>query len=85
MVWYSHLFQNFTQFIVALHGMTQNSFHYLEEAVVHVIRLASFLWLWFSVYLPCDGEGKRLMDASCWERLTEGKNGSCSDGWGHAL
>ena len=27
---------------------------------------------------------KRLMEASWWERLTEGKIGSCSDGWGHA-
>ena len=27
---------------------------------------------------------KRLMEASWWERLTEGETGSCSDGWGHA-
>ena len=27
---------------------------------------------------------KRLMEASWWERLTEGKIGSCSNGWGHA-
>ena len=24
------------------------------------------------------------MEASGWERLTEGETGSCSDGWGHA-
>ena len=27
--------------------------------------------------------GKRLMEASCWERLTEGEIGSCSDVRGH--
>ena len=41
---------------VALHGMT-HSFIELDKAVVHVIRLVSFLWLWFSVCLPSDGEG----------------------------
>ena len=30
------------------------SFIELDKAVVHVIRLASFLWLWFSVSLPTD-------------------------------
>ena len=28
-----------------------------SKAVVHVIRLVSFLWLWFSVCLPSDREG----------------------------
>ena len=41
---------------VALHGMAR-SFTELDKPVVHVIRLVSFLWLWFSVYLPSDGEG----------------------------
>ena len=41
---------------VALHGMT-HSFTELDKAVVHVIRLVSFPWLWFSVCLPSDGEG----------------------------
>ena len=135
---------------VALHGMAY-SFIELDKAVVHVIRLVSFLWLWFSVCLPSDGEGqeayrrdfpggpvvgplsfsagdsgsipdqgskiphtspsgpkqqnlkkknrssiviksikdfkkkkKRLMEASWWEKLTEGETGSCSDGRGHA-
>ena len=40
---------------VALHGMAQSSIE-LDKAVVHVIRLVSFLWLWFSVCLPCDRE-----------------------------
>ena len=40
---------------VALHGMA-HSFTELAKAVVHVIRLVSFLWLWFSVCLPSDGE-----------------------------
>jgi len=39
---------------VALHGKT-HSFIQLEKAVSHVISLASFLWLWFSFCLPCDG------------------------------
>ena len=44
---------------VALHGMAHH-FTELDKAVVHVIRLVSFLWLWFSVCLPSDGEDKRL-------------------------
>ena len=38
---------------VALHGMA-HSFIELDKAVVHVIRLFSFLWLWFSFFLPSD-------------------------------
>ena len=41
---------------VALHSMA-HSFIELDKAVVHVSRLVSFLWLWFSVCLPSDGEG----------------------------
>ena len=41
---------------VALHGMAR-SFTELDKAVVHGIRLVSFLCLWFSVCLPSDGEG----------------------------
>ena len=41
---------------VALHGMA-HSFTELDKTVVHVIWLVSFLWLWFSVCLPSDGEG----------------------------
>ena len=40
---------------VALHGMT-HSFIELDKAIVHVIRLISFLWLQFSFCLPSDGE-----------------------------
>ena len=39
---------------VALHGMA-HSFIELEKAVIHVISLVSFLWLWFSICLPSDG------------------------------
>ena len=43
----------------ALHGMALHSMAYsfteLDKTVVHVIRLISFLWLWFSVSLPSDG------------------------------
>ena len=39
-----------------LHGMA-HSFIELDKTVVHVIRLVSFLWWWFPVCLPSDGEG----------------------------
>ena len=39
---------------VALHS-TAHSFIELDKAVVHVISLVSFLWLWFSFCLPSDG------------------------------
>ena len=42
---------------MALHNMV-HSFIELDKAVVHVIRLVSFLWLWFSVCLPSDGKGQ---------------------------
>ena len=32
---------------------------------------------------PLMEKDKRLMEASGWERLTEGEIGSCSDGQGH--
>jgi len=41
---------------VALHGVAHSCIE-LDKAVVHVIRLVSFLGLWFSVCLPSDGEG----------------------------
>ena len=41
---------------VALHCMV-HSFIKLDKAVVHVIILVSFLWLWFPVCLPSDGQG----------------------------
>ena len=42
------------------------SFIELDKAVVHVIRLVSFLWLWFSVCLPSDGGLWRLPDGRDW-------------------
>ena len=41
---------------VYLHD-TAHSFIELDKAVVHVISLVSFLWLWFPFCLPSDGEG----------------------------
>ena len=35
-----------------------HSFIELDKPVVHVIRLVSFLQLWFSVCLPSGGEGQ---------------------------
>ena len=52
------------------------SYHQLQTTRLQSIKgpqQVNFLWLWFSVCLPSDGEGKRLMEASWWERLTEGK------------
>ena len=48
---------------VALQGMA-HSFIELDKAVVLVVRLVSFLWLWFSVCLPSDGEGFSLYNFS---------------------
>ena len=82
----THLFR------VALHGMA-HSFIELDKAVVHVISLVSFLWLWFCdsdcdcdfhSVCPLMEKNKRLMEVSWWERLTEREIGSCSDGQGHA-
>ena len=53
---------------VALHGMAYG-FIELDKAVVHVISLISFLWLWFSFFLPLRDKDKRLMEVSSWERL----------------
>ena len=41
---------------VAIHGLA-HSFIELDKAVIYVIRLVSFLWLWFSFYLPSEGQG----------------------------
>ena len=41
---------------MALHGMA-HSFIELDKAVVQVIMLVRFMWLWFSVCLHSDGEG----------------------------
>ena len=64
---------------VALHGMA-HSFTELDKAVVHVIRLVSFLWLWCSVCCPLMEKDKSfLMRKTDW-----GETGSCSEGQGHA-
>ena len=38
----------------------------------------------FQSVCPLMEKDKRFMEASWWERLTEGETESCSDGWGHA-
>ena len=43
--------------------MVWPSFIELDKAVVLVIRLVSFQWLWFSVSLPSDGEGKEAYES----------------------
>ena len=67
---------------VALQGMAHN-FIDLDKSVVHVIRLVSFLCHGFQSVCTLMEKDKRLMKASWWERLSEGKTESCSDGWGH--
>ena len=54
---------------VALHSMA-HSFTELDNAEVHVIRLVSFLLLWFRVCLPSDGEGLRGL----WKKLPYGRD-----------
>ena len=64
--WFAIAFSSGTHFVelstmtcpswVDLQG-TAHCFLELGKAVVHVTRLVSFLWLWFSVCLPSDGEG----------------------------
>ena len=67
---------------VALLGMA-HSFIELDKAVAHVVRLLCFLWLWFSVCLPSDGDGWKAYRSFLMGRLTEGETGSYSDGQGH--
>ena len=59
---------------VALHGMA-HSFIELDKAV--------FCDCGFQSVCPLMEKDKRLMEASFWERLTEGETGSFSDGKGH--
>ena len=48
---------------VAVHGMAP-SFIELDKAVVHDVRLVSFLCLWFPVCCPLMKKDKRLVEAS---------------------
>ena len=64
---------------------------YMARLIVSLSKTR--LWSMWPVWLVfCDCgfhsvcplmKDKRLMEASWWQRLTEGKTGSCSDGWGH--
>ena len=56
---------------VAQQGMA-HSFIELDKAVVHVISLVSFVWLWFSSVCPLMDKNKRLMEASWRDRLGRG-------------
>ena len=63
---------------------TAQSFIELDKAVIHVISLLVFCDCGFHSVGPLMDKGKRLMQASLWEKLTEWETGSCSDGWGYA-
>ena len=71
---------------VALQGMT-HSFIELDKAAIHVTRLVSFLWLWFSAcpqsVCPQMEKDKRLWKLPDGRDWLRGKR-SCSDGRGHA-
>ena len=69
-------------FCVAPHGMAHR-FPELDKAVVHVNSLISFCDCSFHFVCPVLDTDKRFMEASWWESLTEGKTGSCSEGWSH--
>ena len=58
---------------VALHGMTPSLIE-LDKAVVHVIKLVSFLDCGFHFVCPLMKD-KRLMEVSWQEKLTEGELG----------
>ena len=66
--WFAILFSSGPHFVRTLHHdlsvlgglyIMTHSFIELDKDVVHVIKLVSFLWLWFSVCLPSDREGIR--------------------------
>ena len=57
---------------LALHSMP-HSLTELDKAVIHVLRLISFMWLWFSSVSPHMDEYNRLVEASWWEELAVGK------------
>ena len=75
--WFAIPFSSRPCFVRTLHhdstvlrGATQHghSFTELDKAVVYVISLISFQWLWFSFCLPSDGWGKE----TCGSFLTGG-------------
>ena len=57
--WFAIPFFRGPQFFRTLHHDMHMAYSFIEldKAVFHVIRLVSFLWLWFSVCLPSDAEG----------------------------
>ena len=78
--WFAIPFSRGPRFLRPLHhdpavlgGPTEHDseFHWLRQAVVHVIILVSVLWLWFQSVYPLMEKDKRFMEASWWERLTD--------------
>ena len=65
------------------YGMA-HSFIELDKAVSMRSAWLVFCDCEFHSVCPLMEKDKRLMEASGWERLTEGETGSCSHGWGHA-
>ena len=81
--WFAIPFSSGPHFVRTLHhdpsilsGPTRmaHSFIELDKAVVHVIRLVGFLWLWFSFCLPSAGEEEGFPGGS------DSKESTCSAG-----
>ena len=81
--WFAIPFSSEPRFVRTLHhdpsilgGPTwhSSSFHELDKAVVHVIRLVSFLWLWFSSCLPSGGERSEAYGSFLMGETTQGGN-----------
>ena len=75
---------------------TKATWQLISFVTIDIVSLSWIrLWSMWSVWLvfcdwgfpsvcPLMEKDKRLMEASCWERLTVGRTGSCSDGQGNA-
>ena len=85
---------------VALYSMSSEWFMEWYKAVVSVIRLLGFLFLWFSFYLPCDGQWQEASESFLlgvtdlggnwvlvwWKAmLSKSLVQFPVDGWGHVL
>ena len=82
-LWFVRTLHHVLSISGGLHGMA-HSFIELDKAVSMWSDWLVFCDCCFHSVCPLMEKDKRLMEASWWERLTEGETGSCSDGQGHA-
>ena len=90
--WFNISFASGPHFVITLHHDPS----VLGGPTWHILSLSwtRLWWMWsvWLVFCDCDFQSvcplrdkdRRLMEASWWERLTEGETGSCSYGWDHA-